>query len=301
MPGYPSVSLQDRHSTLEFLEKEYCSADLDQIASKLWWMSKQDSANISPLHRQRVKGRSIVVTEDPKLHLVWIRDRVFVKPLPRALTSHAFWRDHLGADSDADATEAQVRVLRIRRAALGYLRTYFHLVKSEHDFHIAQDPALRLIPEGITWEQFCLFASRLASVPDRDVSGRYAYGEIRLTRLNMYAPLLLGKTNFQRVYYQSGEYFAHFYAPILFLIGMTSVVLSAFQIAVGVEQASPSKYGGSLLGVALWFSVLIIVGFCFLFGSLCLLFFYKVAKEWRYAIRDRRRNLEEGGPCTHGV
>jgi hypothetical protein len=291
LPGYPLVSLHDRRGMLEFLEEEYCSADLDRMAGKLWWMSKQDSANISPLHRQFVKQRRIVATEDPKLHLVWIHDRIFVKPLPRYLASWAFWRDQLGTEAD-DMTRA--RSQRVRAAALGFLRTYVHLVKSEYDFCIAQDPALRLIPAGITWGQFCRFTSHLATVSDRDVSGRYAYGEIRLTRLNFYAPFLLGKANFQRVEYQSSAYFAHFYGPILFLIGMMSIVLNGLQIAVGVEQAKPMWKGEMLLGVALWFSIAMILCFCCVGCFLLSLFLYKVAKEWTYATRDRLRLLEEG-------
>jgi hypothetical protein len=36
----------------------------------------QSGANVSPLHRQRVKGRAIIVTEDSKLHLVWFYDHI---------------------------------------------------------------------------------------------------------------------------------------------------------------------------------------------------------------------------------
>jgi hypothetical protein len=68
----------------------------------------------------------------------------------------------------------------------------------------------------MTWEQFCNLTAGLDSIADDQVSGRYAYGEIRLTRLNLYAPLLLGKSHFQRVEYQYKEYFALFYGPILF-------------------------------------------------------------------------------------
>ncbi|KAL8367881.1 hypothetical protein RB599_003680 [Gaeumannomyces hyphopodioides] len=74
----------------DLLAREFCSDDLDRVADKLWWMSKQDSGNISPLHRQLVKRRTIVVTEDPKLHLVWIYDRIFIKPFPRYIGSYAF-------------------------------------------------------------------------------------------------------------------------------------------------------------------------------------------------------------------
>ncbi|KAK3371803.1 hypothetical protein B0T24DRAFT_630439 [Lasiosphaeria ovina] len=291
LPGDPRVLCKDGPGVLEFLEKEYCSADMDRVASKLWWMSKQDSANISPLHRQFVKRRNIVVTEDPKLHLVWIQDRIFVKPLPRYLTSYAFWRDHLGK---AGSSSVQTRSRsRIRKAALGYLRTYFHLVRSESDFRIAQDPALCLITAGVTWEQFCGFAHHLAGVADRDVGERYAYGEIRLTRLNFYAPLLLGKLHFQRVEYQNGAYFASFYGPILFVIGIASIILNGFQVAIAADQVHPLRNDEALSSAALWVGVVMILSFWAVFLFLSSLFVYKVAAEWTYAIRDRLRLRSE--------
>lgn len=290
LPGYPRISLEDRSGLLDFLENEYCSADLDQVAGKLWWMSKQDSANISPLHRQVVKKRSIVVTEDPKLHLVWIDDRIFVKPLPRYLTSYTFWAEFLGDDADV-ATPS--RYSTIRKAALGYLRTYFYLVRSESDFYIAQDPTLHLIPIGVTWEQFCNFATELVRIPDRDVSERYAYGEIRLTRLNFYAPLLLRKSHFQRVEYQYKEYFAHFYGPVLFVAGVVSILLSGLQVAVAVHGVDTGSNGQPLLAAALWFSVVMMLLFCAILMFILLIFVYKFVKEWNYALRDRLRLLEE--------
>lgn len=46
---------------------------------------------------------SIVVSKDPKLHLVWINDRIFLKPLPRYLTSYTIWRDYLGKDANLNS------------------------------------------------------------------------------------------------------------------------------------------------------------------------------------------------------
>lgn len=284
LPGNPRISLQDRQELLGFLGREYCSADLDRIAGRLWWMSKQDSANISPLHRQLVKGRSIVVTEDPKLHLVWIRDRIFVKPLSLYLTSYTFWQQYLGNGANA----------HIREAALGYLRTYFYLIRSESDFHIARDSSLHLVPADTTWEQFCTFSADLAKISDENVSERYAYGEIRLTRLNFYAPLLLGKSHFQRVDYQYKEYFAQFYGPILFMIGIISVILGGLQVVVTVQGPDSLRDDRMLSFAAFWISVTMIMCSFSIPIFLFLLFVYKIMKEWRYAIRDRLRILEEG-------
>ncbi|EJT77777.1 hypothetical protein GGTG_02882 [Gaeumannomyces tritici R3-111a-1] len=146
--GHTRLRLGDQSALWDFLAKEFCSNDLGKIAGRLWWMSKQDSGNISLLHRQ--------------------------------------------------------------------------LMKYESDLRIAQDLSLQPFPPGITWEQFCNFTPGLANIPDRDVSPRYAYGEICLTRLNFYAPFL-GKLHFQRVKYQYGTYFARFHGPILFVLAVVRV------------------------------------------------------------------------------
>ncbi|KDN69305.1 hypothetical protein CSUB01_10518 [Colletotrichum sublineola] len=288
VPGHPSVLLDDQEKVRHFLTKEFCNDDLDTVADKLWWMSKQDSRNISPLHRQIVKRRTIIITEDPKLHLAWINDRIFIKPLPRYVGSYIFWRDHINTEPGSKGNED-----RIRRAALGFIRTYYYLVKYESDFRIAQDHSLSLIPADITWTQFCNFTSRLADIEDRDVSLRYNYGEIRLTRLNFYAPLLLRKSHFQRVEYQYGPYLARFYVPILFIMGVVSVVLSGLQVIIAVGEGNEGGDGGRADNAALWFSVLMILVSCGILLALGALVAYKVVKEWNVAIRDRRRLMRE--------
>ncbi|KAI1036247.1 hypothetical protein LB504_011378 [Fusarium proliferatum] len=278
VPGFPRVPRHGSNQIKKLLMSEFCSDDLDQVSDKLWWMSKQDSTNIWPLHRQLLQGRSIVVTENPKLHLIWINDRVFIKPLPRFVGSHGFWREYLCSNNTSDD-------VRIRRAALGYLRTYFFLIQHESDFRIAKDPTLCLIPEGISWEQFCDFTSDFDKILDKDVSLRYAYGQIRLTRLNFYAPIILHKSYFQRIDFQYGQYFARFYAPILFAFGITSVTLSGLQVVASLETGGGANWQGLALGVSV---LAILVSFGLLIG-LGLLLSWKIAKEWKFAIKERRR------------
>ncbi|KAH8171329.1 subtilisin-like serine protease [Sarocladium implicatum] len=279
LPGYPHISKGNSQRLWCFLRSEFHSDDLAQIADKLRCMAKQDSSSISPLHRQLVKRRTIFVTEDPRLHLVWICDRIFIKPLPRYILSYDFWRDDLDGKEKAD----------LRRDILGYLRTYIHLVCYESDFRIAQDDKLQLLPKNITWEQWCRFREDLACITDDDVCMRYHYGELRLTRLNFYAPFFLGKTHFQRVDYQYGEYFAQFYAPVLFVLAVVSVVLSSLQVTVEVEDVLSAKSRRAMSAFAMWFSVAMMTACWLLLIGLLGLFVYKVAKEWRIALRDRRR------------
>ncbi|KAF6810000.1 hypothetical protein CMUS01_13569 [Colletotrichum musicola] len=290
LPGYPRISLSHPTNVLSFLETEHCTPDLDRASPKLWWLSTQNSGNISPLHRQRVKGRDVVLTEEARLHLVWLRGRIFVKPVSRYLASHSFWRRYLsGPAGGADDDDRRVRV---RKAALGFLRTYVHLIRYESDFHIARD--LRLVPQDWTWEAFSDFTESLPRVSDGDVSPRYAYGELRLARLNLYAPLLFNRSSFQRVEHHSdaAAYVARFYGPVLFVVGVASVVLSGLQVAVAVEGA------GALQAAALWFSVLVILGSCLVVLVLAAMIAWKVGREWKFALRNRERRPEEGQPLA---
>lgn len=75
LPGQPRISLQDPHIG-EYLELELATRDLDKLAPHLWLVAKQDSSHISSLTHQIVRGREIIITEKPELHLVWIYNRV---------------------------------------------------------------------------------------------------------------------------------------------------------------------------------------------------------------------------------
>ncbi|KAL8308787.1 hypothetical protein RB593_006883 [Gaeumannomyces tritici] len=316
LPGYPAISLADGDGLAEFLSQEFISALQDKLAPRLWWMSKQDSGSISPLHRQAVKRRTIVVTEDPKLHLVWIRDRIFLKPLPAYLANHSFWENHLACRTAPSCSPASTiggsavqpaavtahhhhhhphSLLHVRKAALGYLRTYTHLIRHESDFRVATDPQLRLLPEGTTWAGFCLFAADVrAAVADTDVSERYRYGEVRLTRLNLYTRLLVGMhTRYQSLEPQYSEYFARIYGPVLFCIGVLSLVLSSLQVVVGAAEPLAADARRAVLEVAFWFAVFACLVFCSVGLGIGFVFVYKVAREWKYALGDRKRRLHE--------
>jgi hypothetical protein len=187
LPGQPSVLLKNLVRVQKFLHNDLWSEDLEKIAPRLWIMTTPSSANINPLHRQRVKGREIIVTEEARLHLVWIHDRIFIKPIPRYLLSHDFWDVYLDPKPESLDGERS----NLRAAATGFLRTYRYLIKHESDFHLAQQDSLRLIPKDVDWASFCRFASDLNHIADSAVSERYCFGELRLTRLNFYAPFLL--------------------------------------------------------------------------------------------------------------
>lgn len=83
------------------------------------------------------------------------------------------------------------------KAATGFLRTYRYLIQHESDFRIAQQDHLCLIPKDMDWSSFGQFVSELDRIEDSAVSKRYCYGELMLTQLNFYTPLLLRKFHFE--------------------------------------------------------------------------------------------------------
>ncbi|KAK1762064.1 hypothetical protein QBC33DRAFT_553016 [Phialemonium atrogriseum] len=290
LPGQPRILTTQRHAVRGLLEKEFLLGDLEEISGYLWIMSKQDSKSISPLHRQAVKGRSIVVTEDPRLHLIWHHGRIFIKPIPKYILSHRFWQAFLPPETPWSAGQDA-----LLRAIFGYLRTYRSLVRYESDFRIATSEALQLIPGDVTFAAFVDFLSHFENIPDEDVSGRYGYGEIRLTRLNFYCKFLLGKTSFHRVYAQYGDYFSTFYTPMLFSFATFSVVLSAMQVEMSAEALDVESRWTGYWTFCRWSSLTILAITFALAFWLLLLFLLKFVREWIKAISDRmdRRRMME--------
>lgn len=70
LPGQPLIPINDTQAVISFLKQDLVPEALNKMAGRLWWMSTQSSSNISPLHHQAVKGRAIIITEKPRLHLV---------------------------------------------------------------------------------------------------------------------------------------------------------------------------------------------------------------------------------------
>ncbi|KAF2230875.1 hypothetical protein EV356DRAFT_569960 [Viridothelium virens] len=279
LPGFPCLLIRDVSVLSQFFNQELWCKDLDQISRYLWMMSSQSSANISALHHQRVKGREVILTEDPKLHLIWRYDRIYLKPVPEYLLCPHIWKSVL---LNPEALLEDKRDI-VCTSALGFLRTYAYLIRHESDLRIAK--TRELIPPFVTWHQWCLLRMDLLKIEDSEVSPRYRFGEIRLTRLNFYVKILLRKSHYHRVHQQYGEYFASFYAPILFIFGVVSATLSSMQLVATVEQID--QRWSFLTGLFRGFSITIIVITFLLMCALLILLLVKIVAEWRHALRVR--------------
>ncbi|KAL6696426.1 hypothetical protein J3F84DRAFT_407324 [Trichoderma pleuroticola] len=294
LPGEPRIQLCN--ATIgAHLEEELATRELNQLSPYLWLVAKQDSSHISSLTHQRVRGREIIVTEKPGLHLVWYNDRVFIKPLPKYLLSHAFWDFYLISPHSPLPKPLQNE---LREAALGFLRSYSYLVQRRSDFDLAMDESHRLLPKSIKYADFVRLIRSLESVEDRMVSPRYNYGELRLSRLNFWIKILLFRFTYHKAEGQYGLYFARFYGPILFAFGVFSVLLSAMQVVLAVMPLT-DDLGASWLDfakVSRGFSILILVVVAIVAFFLLVAFMSLASREIIYALRDL---YHKGGSRRH--
>jgi hypothetical protein len=281
--------LQLGHDLPRYLDLELKTPKLDQIQSHLWLAGLPRCAR--SLHRQELLGRTIIITEDVNEHLVWVEERFFVKPLPQYLLSFEFWRENLCAD------------VELHKSACGFLLSYAWLVCQESDYRIAMK--LGLIPKAVEWEQWTkLVADFLGQIDLRslkDVSDRYKYGELRLTRLNkIYRLILLSPKNLVYGYMSASTWykslFSRNFAWLLAVFAYLTVILSALQVglATSVLQGSEAFQSASY-GFAVTSVVAVAVSVFAIFLVWLFLFVYHVFSAWRndrHVSRKRARGHE---------
>ncbi|KAN0108807.1 hypothetical protein V8E51_008549 [Hyaloscypha variabilis] len=297
IPNEPCVETT-AESVTQLLSRELSCETLDELYPALHLITTLSSANVHPLHDQLAKGRCIKITEEPRLHLIWYYHTIFVKPLPHCLLNHGFWEQYL-RPSTLDKTPQERTLYNPSllsdncRAALGFIRTYAHLIRHESDFRIAKDE--HLIPEHVTYTEFQLFIEPFRYVSDDAVSLRYHYGQIRLTRLNwavrIFRPASMRRVFpwwYQNLYVQTGQYLQGFAAPLLFLFAGLSLILSSMQV---VLAALPQDVWEAFAKASRGFSVtviILIVGLS-LFALLAVIYWFMHQLKFGIELsRDRR-------------
>ena len=286
----------------EFLHRELSCPVLDELYPYLHLFATKSNTHISSLHDQIVKGRSILIAEKPALHLVWYYKMIFIKPVPHCLLNSTFWEQYLCPPSGIQQGKRLLcnpSALSLTcRAALGFLRTYAHLIHHESDFRIAK--ASHLVPEHVSYKAFQIYIEPFRHIPDDAVTLRYQYGQIRLTRLNwavrIFRPASLrkrGKFHYRNLYIQTGQYLEQFGAPLLFLFASLTLILSSMQ----VELAARPEPSSSAFSMVSWgFSVVVIIFIVGLsvvaFVSVAVLFSRQLASGIRLQRRGTGDNMK---------
>ncbi|CAG7933488.1 unnamed protein product [Penicillium olsonii] len=243
IPGNPGVGLLP-DEVRDYLSTELATPLLDELYTHLWFVANKTGHHIDALHTQKVKGRSIIPTEDPRLHLVWTRNKIYIKPVPLCLLNHEFWVRYLQPQKRA-LSEDSLPVPRIKEPnalafgnsiAMGFMRSYAFLVKSPLDFAIAKESCL--IPSGIDWIEWSIFINHFR-VEDESVAKRYHYGQLRLSRLNWAVRIFRPRNTLTRLFYENSywstsDFMERATFPLVFLFASVSIALSSMQVALAV-------------------------------------------------------------------
>ncbi|KAI3540538.1 hypothetical protein CSPX01_08200 [Colletotrichum filicis] len=114
-----------RESVTLFLETDLQTPRLEKMYPYLWLAGLLRAAR--PLHRQKVVGRNICVTENPEEHMTWHETTIFIKPLPDYFFDHSLWQDTICGDE------------ALYKSACGLLLSYVWLVSYRSDLRIAHE------------------------------------------------------------------------------------------------------------------------------------------------------------------
>ncbi|KAI0883238.1 uncharacterized protein GGS22DRAFT_190551 [Annulohypoxylon maeteangense] len=200
---------------LEFLKRELLVKRLNDVQDWLWICD-----------HQVLISRDIIITEDPELHLVWSKNRIYLKPIPLYLLDPEFWKHHIHGDD-------------LIKCARGFLYSYTALIAYESDFKLATTKGL--LPEDIDWAQWkTLSREILTSHHYEFINPRYWYGELRLSRLNKVYRIRQGfvlrgysKVASHAVY---GDLISDNFGALATILGYVVIVLTAMQVGLGVER-----------------------------------------------------------------
>lgn len=289
----------------DLLQEILATPLLDRIHSILWLVSKRTSDHINPLHLNIIRNRNVKITENPKLHLVWYYDTVFIKPLPNCLLNHKFWKEHLLPPSKqyqipnlATSTTETNELSPICKQALGFLRSYAYLIRHSSDLRIAQEA--HLLPPTLTFTKFNKFIAPFRSLPDELVSPRFQYGQFRLTRLNWavrISTLFMAEQpfrwNYQQPFRQTRQYISRFGPPLAFVFGAVSLLLSAMQTSLTAQGANTPKAFSDMSWV---FSVMWITFTAALLGSFGIGIVILLMAQLSFAVRTSRKRHKSLDP-----
>ncbi|CCF38950.1 hypothetical protein CH063_00302 [Colletotrichum higginsianum] len=276
---------------LDFLERELLVRRLNDVQDLLWICGRPMPPR--PLHYQTLTSREIHVTENPELHLVWSKNRIFVKPIPRWLLSPDFWAVHLVGG--AEDKQSQPRKQQLVACALGFLFTYTALIAYESDFRIASDKGL--VPPEMSWDRWrALSAQIVQNHCYASINPRYWYGELRLSRLNKIYRVRLGyvlrgysKVASHAVY---EDLLQDNFATLAAILGYVVIVLTAMQVGLATDRlVGDSSFQSVSYGFTVFSILAPLIACVAIFGVVVAMF----VSSWMVTKVYERKRFQEMG------
>lgn len=270
--------VQPSTDNLDFLKHELLVPRIDKIWSWLWICGRPMPPR--PLHKQIVMDREVVITEDPELHLVWAKKKIYLKPIPRWLLDRAFWTDYICGNSDKKAAK------ELTECGRGFLFLYCALISYPSDFRIASERGL--LPADVTWETWKQLSAEILENHDYAlVNPRYWYGELRLGRLNKI--YMFRRWHIFRGYASVGAYAAYVdllrdqFAFLAAVLAYVVIVLTALQVGFSVDSLKAnSSFQNASFGFTIFSIIAPLGSVCLILSGAFILFLFHWRSTKRY-------------------
>jgi uncharacterized membrane protein len=269
-----------------FLENDLKTPKLNALYEYLWLAGLLQQAR--PLHRQKLLGRMIRLTESPDEHLVWHKGDIYIKAIPGYLLDYEFWRVHLCVDEPLFAN------------ATGLLLSYVWLIASANDYAIAVEE--RIFPSSVPWEAWRdLVRDMLRNIDTitARVDRRYHYGELRLSRLNSlyrFTISTFSAHNFMHGFISTPTWYTQFFEKnfswILAAFIYTNVILSAMQVGLATSHLEGSaQFQNVSYGIAVTAIVLVLAAMVVMLLVWVVLFWFHLYSAMRHSKKETAKRL----------
>jgi hypothetical protein len=253
----------------EWLQVNLHQDKADRIFNHLWMAGTPKQ--FDSLSKHRVYGRKVVPSESTHLHLVWVNEFLYIKPLPPCLTNFTFFEECICGNK------------KVYTLAAGLLFSYCHLICAESDFRIAIEHGLIRATgkDELTWEKWARFRLAVQSYLGNNktliAKRHYRYGTLRLARLNIIYFFRFGRpAGYHNRFTQYLPFFNRYFGAAILLFAFASVTLDAMQV-LSQQTTVPVPLP---LGVACYrFAVVILIAVAGIIGSLIMVFIPRVAHD----------------------
>ncbi|KAK5998900.1 hypothetical protein PT974_01284 [Cladobotryum mycophilum] len=279
--------------------------DLDRLTTIidwLWLVGRPMPPR--PLYHQLLISREPFLTQRMDMHLVWIKGKIFLKPIPRFLFEPQFWMDHLSCKPNCECTMALnarkasgIRAFhqerpcprrKLRKRALGFLFSYTGLIAYESDLQVAKDK--RLVPSDLTWPKWRIFVEELlAEDLFRNIDARFIYGELRLSRLNLIY-FFRGLRPYMKFWNRYGDFFGANFTVLASATVYMAIVLTAIQVGLTLDRL---QNNASFLSASYGFTVFAILGPLVFLGCVLMMFLYLIVYNLVQTLRYSKKRFGE--------
>lgn len=271
------------------LEEELAVDELNSIHTYLGIAGSL--RNISAISHQYALLRTIIPTNQVRLHLCWIGRIIYIKPLPNYLLDLTYVNEHIWPLNT---------ITEIDKTALGFMRSYCMLILTPLD--LLQAKRLGLIDERIKWVNFYRWRAAVlravgADTDDR-VNMRYQYGELRLSRLNWIWRFKLRGVCYFTHHREYTTYFGEYFQIFIIVFAFATTLLQGMQVALQVPDASDGTFQRVSYVVAIAAMVCVLTSIAFIGIVFLPLFVYNASitlvRHWQDGEKTprSRRNLQ---------